>query len=96
MDVSPATYWSYSAEVLAFTTLDATRELSVPHITQMGESVCLLPPFFSRMEQPAHASCLGESCDTVLCSCISLFLHSMPQVVNQKDEGKCGLRMQRT
>lgn len=39
MDVSPATYWSYAAEVLAFTTLDALRKLSFPHITQMGQSV---------------------------------------------------------
>lgn len=58
-----------------------------PNCIRLSLSFC---PLLALWSSQADASCLCGSCDTVLCSLIGIFLHNRPQVINQKDESKCG------
>lgn len=58
-----------------------------PRWMRVSVSSC---PFSAVWSSQAGANCLNESCDTVLCSLNGLLLHNRPQLINQKDEGKCG------
>lgn len=65
MDGSPATYWSYAAEALAFPAWEVSPTPIPPRWVRMSISSY---PSSAVWRSQAGARCLGESCDTVLCS----------------------------
>lgn len=70
MDRSPATYWSYAADVLAFSTWEGPPTPIPPWWMRM--SIFFYPSSVVWSSQ-AVARCLGESCNAVLCSLNTLY-----------------------